>query len=204
MAWSFVPPTAGGWTETAKATGAGLGVSTAIFAPVAAIVMARYQAQLTASLEELKAGTALELERLKTALATGLEVRKALVAGRIRAFDSMLTAGHFFYYVLRQMAFEEVSDHAALMEEADRRSAEASSVAWHLSREDRARWYKVYQGCFSLAKHLSRAQPDERRKIFDAGVPELGRYLDDLEKAGLEAFARGDRFDRMQQADGDA
>ena len=44
--------------------------------------MARYQSQLTGDLEQLRAAYGQQVEVLKSNLSTGLEVKKALIAGK--------------------------------------------------------------------------------------------------------------------------
>src|SRR5215469_18741611 len=102
IAITLVPPEKGVWTETFKAIGVAAAVAGGLFSPVASIATARYQKGLTEDLEALKADYTKEVERLKNSLSAGLEVKKALIAGKVRAFDQMLTAAHFFYYTLRQ------------------------------------------------------------------------------------------------------
>jgi hypothetical protein len=193
ITWAFVPPHGGNWTDTAKAIAAATGIATGIFAPISAIVMAKYQSQLTNNLEGLRKDYTREIEELKSSLSAGVEVKKALIAGRIRAFDTMLTAAHFFHFVLRQMAFAENTESENMLREANRRAAEASSVVWHLSEEDRGKWYSVYQRSFYLAGLLRRASPEERREIFTSNAGELGDAIRQLERAGLAAFEEADK-----------
>ncbi len=177
IAWAIVPPN-GGWTDTAKVIGATMGIATAIFAPISAIVLARYQAQLTGSLGA-------ELEELKSVLLAGLEVKKALIAGRIRAFDTMLTSAHFFYYVLRQVTFVGDVESENMLREAGQRAAEASSVVWYLSPEDKDKWYRVSQNLITLGGSLKRESFDKRREVFNSNTAELGEAIEELEQAGL-------------------
>jgi hypothetical protein len=176
-----------------KAIGAGLGIATAIFAPISGIVMAKYQAQLTYRLESLKADYTSEIEQLRSSLAAGLEVKKALIAARIRAFDSMLTSAYYFYFILRQMTFGDFEEAKKLLSDADKRAAEASSVVWHLSQEDRNKWFSVYHQSITLAGRLVKETgKDERTKIFNSNATALGKAMEELEQAGLAAFAEAD------------
>ena len=164
------PPIKGDWSDTFKALGVAIAAATGVFAPISAIVMARYQSQITADLERLKLSYNKEIESLKMSLSTNLEVKKALIAGRVRAFDTMLTAAHFFYFVLRNLAYSVNCEAEELFAEADHRAAEASSVVWHLVQDDRETWFEVYQRSITLASDIKDAQPDQRITTFDANV----------------------------------
>jgi hypothetical protein len=190
----FYPPNGGSWEETFKALGVTISVATGLFAPISAIVMARYQGQVTADLEKLKVSYAREVEVLKSSLSSGLEVKKALIAGRIRAFDSMLTAAHFFYYVIRQQAYEGNPNNEQVLQEADKRAAEASSVVWHLSDEDRQKWFTVYQLSIHLMGLLKETPQEERVTVFNENAQDLGSSIKELEIAGLAAFSEADKY----------
>jgi hypothetical protein len=178
FAGAVVPPTGGNWASTFKAVGAALGIAAAIFAPISAIVLARYQAQLTRDL-----GT--EIERLKNALSAGLEVRKALITGRASSFNTLLSAAHFFYYALRQFTNSGDSESENLVREARKRLAEASAAVWYLSSDDKLKWYKVAQHLSSLGGELNKVSVSERRQLFDSRVGEIGEAMHQLEQAGL-------------------
>jgi hypothetical protein len=190
----FFPPTNGVWTETIKAVGAAVAIAGGIFAPMSAIVMARYQYQLTTDLEKLKTEYVQQVEHLRSNLSTGLEVKKALIAGKIRAFDTMLTSAHFFYYVVRQCVFGGIATGEDLLTEADKRAAEASSVVWHLSAEDRIKWFTVYQLSMHLIGILKVAPSDQKIELFNAHAGALGDAIAELEAAGRSAFEEADKY----------
>jgi len=178
-----------------------MGVATGVFAPISAIFMAKYQSQLTGNLEELKADYTVQVEELKSSLSAGLEVKKALIAARIRAFDSMLNSAHFFYYVLRRLAFSEVEPGEEVLVEAESRAAEASSVVWHLDQEDRQKWFDVYQRSIHLVSLLKNEPKEGRVALFNSNAVELGRAIEALEEAGLAVFAEADRYNLQVSQD---
>src|SRR5262245_15912178 len=98
----LAPPNQGSWDNTAKAVGFATAIAAGIFAPISSLYMAVFQARITTNLRRLESEYTREVENLKSTLAAGLEVKKALIAGKVRAFDQMLTAAHFFYYVIRK------------------------------------------------------------------------------------------------------
>jgi hypothetical protein len=180
-----VPPT-DKWEDTVKALGVAVAVATGIFGPISSIILARFQAHIASV-------SAQELERLKAALSTSLEVNKALIAGRVRAFDAMLTAAHFLYFAIRKQVFRGSEGDIAIEREADRRAAEASSVVWLLSKADRQLWFDVYQSAIFLLDEI-RGQPDDKRHAaFNELGPELGASIERLQEAGLKAVEEADR-----------
>src|SRR3712207_5015017 len=68
VAAALFPPHNGEWGETFKAIGVAIAVAGGIFSPMSTIVMARYQSQLTADLERLKAEYGSQIEALKSSL----------------------------------------------------------------------------------------------------------------------------------------
>jgi hypothetical protein len=191
---SVAPPVNGSWDNTAKAVGVAVSIAAGIFSPIASIFMAVYQAKITASLRQLEMQYTREVENLKSTLATGLEVKKALIAGKVRAFDQMLTAAHFFYYVIRKLVVGPEGSVDEMLKEADRRAAEASSVVWHLPNSERTLWFEVYQRSIHLASELRAKPENERAKIFEQFATPLGQAIEALEEVGRRAFEEADRY----------
>lgn len=180
-----VPPSQAQWSETIKAIGLALGAATGVVAPFMAMVMVRYQQQVTGELERLKADYVSEIELLKGSLSENLELRKAEVAGQVRAFDALLTAAHFFYFVIREQASGAPLKGDDFFVEADRKAAEASSVVWHLTKDDQSIWYQVYQRSKHLAALL---REGESVTTFEPYAMELGEFIARLEEAGGKIF----------------
>lgn len=180
-----VPPSQAQWPETIKAVGVALGAATGVVAPFMAVVMVRYQQQVTGELERLKSEYASQVEILKGSLSENLELRKAEVAGQVRAFDSMLTAAHFFYFVIREQASGVPLKGDNLFVEADKKAAEASSVVWHLTKADQSIWYQVYQRSKHLAALL---REGDSIATFESYAIELGEFIAQLEEAGGRIF----------------
>lgn len=190
----LVPPDNGVWTETFKAIGVAAAVAGGLFSPIASIATARYQKGLTADLESLKTDYTKEVERLKNSLSAGLEVKKALIAGKVRAFDAMLTSAHFYYFVIRQQTYDVLEKTDSLLAEADKKAADASSVVWHLEKDDRLKWFSVYQKAITLSGLLKEASTDKLITTFNSHAGELGEAIETLEAAGRAAFEEADKY----------
>jgi hypothetical protein len=195
LVYHFVPPSPqGSWDDTVKAAAVAVSLVTALVAPISTIFMALYQARITSDLERLKTDYTREVENLKAALSARLEMKKALIAGKVRAFDQTLSAAHFFYYVIRRHVYATDDEKdAELIKEADKRAAEASALVWNLPKEDRARWFLVYQHSMFLLDQTIGKPRDERIRLLDAKSPELGEAIEALETAGREAFEEAER-----------
>lgn len=183
------PPVGSNWTETIKSVGVGVAAAAGIVTPILTIMMARYQQALTSELERLKASYTQDIEILKNSLSENLEIRKVEIAGQVRAFDAMLNAAHFFYFVLREEANHNLSASDALFAEADKKAAEASASLWHLPDDDRQIWQQVYQRSKHLADLIKHSSSPDKSDQLRRYAAELGEFIDKLQNAGQKVFA---------------
>lgn len=194
LVFHFVPPSGGSWDNTVKAAGVAISVATAVIGPVITIYMVIYQARVTSDLEALKTDYVKEVENLKAALSARLEVKKALIAGKVRAFDQMLGAAHFYSYAIRKQVFNaQDTPDDALIKEADHRAAEATAFVWNLSTADRNKWLLVHQHSTFLLNSTRGKPRADRIKFLDENSKPLGEAIEDLENAGRSAFEEAEQ-----------
>jgi hypothetical protein len=156
-------------------------MASGVLGPANAIFSVRYQRDLTLELNQAT-------EKFKTNLTASLELKKTVLASQIKAFDALLEAAYSFHFIIRELPSNLAPERRReMVSEADKKASQASSFIWHLSEEDRRRWFAVYQRSRFLASILEKEnKPQDPR--FDKQAVLLGADIRSLEAAGRAAF----------------
>jgi hypothetical protein len=175
------------------------GIATAFYAPLTLIFSARYQQELTRQLESLKNDFVRYNDLLKAEYARELEIDKALITGRVKAYDVLLTAAFMVYHALQSILILPLDEAAEnkLLENAEARLAEASGQLWHFTDQEKSLWNEFYSKALHLFDVCLVMKDREERKVqWNGNGPRLGDDLNRLEEGARIAFAESERARR--------
>jgi hypothetical protein len=175
------------------------GAATALYAPFTLMFSARYQQGLTRQLEALKNDFIRYNDLLKAEYARELELEKAIITGRVKAYDLLLTAAFMVHHVLQSVLLLPLDESTAkkLLGDAEARLAEASGQLWHLEEKEKDIWNNFYGKALNLFDQgLLLKDREARKSQWDRNGPLLGNDLNRLENAARTAFSELERARR--------
>jgi hypothetical protein len=167
--------------SVSKTVAVAFAMASGVLGPANAIFNVRYQRDLTLELNQAT-------EKFRTNLSASLELKKTVLASQIKAFDAMLDAAYSFHFIIRELPSNlEPEKRREMVSEADKKASQASAFIWHLSEQDRRRWFAVYQRSRFLAGVLEKENKIQDPR-FDKQAVLLGSDIRGLEAAGQAIF----------------